>query len=112
MVKPSSFELRTELNTHHACIIVAGELDLSTAPRLEDEVQGALAHGAGEITIDLQRITFIDSSGLRLFIVLAERAAAEHWMLRLTSPAGRAAAIFDITGARANLPFVEEPRAP
>lgn len=106
MVKPSSFEVRTELDTQRARVIAAGELDLSTAPRLEQEVEGALARGAREVTIDLQRITFIDSSGLRLFIVLNERAGAEEWTLRMTSPAGRAAAIFEITGARANLPFV------
>ena len=58
--------------------------------------------------IDLSRLTFIDSSALRLFIVLNERSAEEGWTLALVRPTGQVRSVFEITGAEDNLPFVDD----
>jgi anti-sigma B factor antagonist len=43
----------------------SGELDLATSPRLEEAVEQA---GTSRITIDCSKVTFIDSSGVRLLL--------------------------------------------
>jgi anti-sigma B factor antagonist len=61
-------------------VALAGELDLSTVPRLE----GALlseAQGQGSVVVDLTRLTFIDSSGIRL-LIQAHQAADGRAPLR------------------------------
>ena len=49
-----------------------------------------LAEGVSQITIDLAGVGFVDSSGLRLFIVLDQRATSEGWTLALTRPTPQA----------------------
>jgi anti-sigma B factor antagonist len=92
-----------------ALLTLRGELDIATVPRLEQAVAAALAGGARELTIDLRPLSFLDSSGLRLIIVLAERAVAEGWTLALVRPPMPALTIFQITRAEENLPFIDEP---
>ena len=60
------------------------------------------------MVIDLSRLTFIDSSALRLFIVLNERSTQDGWTLGLIRPMGQVRTVFEITGAEENLPFIDD----
>jgi anti-sigma B factor antagonist len=53
---------------------VEGELDLGTAPKLSDHLEGAAAAGK-RVVLDLTACGFIDSSGLRA--LLSARSAAD-----------------------------------
>lgn len=112
MVKPSPFEIHTELEADTGRLTVVGELDMATAQQLEQQVRTLLNRPLHKLIIDLSGLSFIDSSGLRLLIVLRDRASAEGWMLGLIRPSGAALSIFALTGADENLPFMEEPRVP
>jgi anti-sigma B factor antagonist len=48
-------------------IRLAGELDMSTAAQL-DEVLGTAVEQGGAITIDLSELTFMDSTGIGVFL--------------------------------------------
>ncbi len=48
-------------------VSLVGELDLYTAPALEDRLQG-LAFTSRVVRLDLSKLDFIDSSGLRVLI--------------------------------------------
>ena len=48
-------------------IRLAGELDMSTAAQLDEVVGTAVEHG-GAITIDLSDLTFMDSTGIGVFL--------------------------------------------
>jgi anti-sigma B factor antagonist len=111
VIKPSPFEVRSELEADTGRLTVLGELDMATAPQLEDKVRAMLAGRVRELIIDLGKLRFIDSSGLRLLIILRDRAAAEGWTLGLLRPSGEVLSIFGLTGADENLPFVEDPRS-
>ena len=78
-------------------------------PRLDGAIEAALAGGARSLVVDLRSLGFLDSSGLRQFIVLADRAREEGFELLLVRPAEPVLAIFQITRAEENLPFVDEP---
>lgn len=91
-----------------ARLALSGELDLATVPRVERAVDATLAGGAGTLTVDLSALRFIDSSGLRLFVVLHQRAAVEGWTLSLIRPPERAMKVFTVSGLEENLPFAEK----
>ena len=108
----SALEIDSELKADAARLTPVGELDIATAPQLEQEVRSVLARSVREIVIDLSRLTFIDSSALRLFIVLNERSAEQGWTLSLVRPTEHVRRVFELTGAEENLPFMDEKGRP
>lgn len=70
------FSLSSERWGHEATVTVKGELDLATAPALDDELRGLFADGTCRLTVDLSEMTFIDSTGLAT-LVRALRATRE-----------------------------------
>lgn len=111
IVQPE-FEIHSELGQGTARLTLSGELDLATVPRLRAEAQTMLERSARHIIIDLSRLTFVDSSGLSLFVALNDRAARENWTLSLTRPSGKTFSVFSITGTDTHLPFVDEQGSP
>jgi anti-anti-sigma factor len=109
VIHASSFKIHSELDDGDARLKLVGELDMATVPRVEQAVGALLAQGARSLLIDLSDIAFVDSSGLRMFISLNDRAAVEGFRLSLIRPTDRSLAVFQITGAEQNLPFIEDP---
>lgn len=75
-----AFEISTETGTRDATLVVRarGELDSGSCAALEAECRRALADPeAGELSLDLTGVSFIDSAGMRT-IVLIEQAARER----------------------------------
>jgi anti-sigma B factor antagonist len=64
---------------HGRVFEVAGELDMATAPVLEDRV----ADVVGSIRLDLEALTFIDSAGIAAFIHLYRRCETDGCTLRI-----------------------------
>jgi anti-anti-sigma factor len=85
-----------------------GELDIATVPRVEEAAEAILRKGTRQLTVDLSRLDFVDSSGLRLFIVLQQRAGSEGWKLALVKPQPQALKVFRVSGVEQSLPFVED----
>lgn len=106
MIKPSLFEIESKWDGECVRIVTVGELDLATSPQLEQEMGAVLARGARRVTIDMTKLTFVDSSGLRVLIGLYERSTEDGWALALTPPSEQARAVFRISGAEEHLPFV------
>ncbi len=109
MVEPAPFKVQSQFEAGTGRLDVVGELDIATKPQLEEAANAAIARGVGDLTIDLTELSFMDSSGLSLLIILNERASNEGWTLRLLKPAGPALTILTLTGADKNLPFVADP---
>ncbi len=66
-----------------AVVTVAGELDMSTAPVLEAALESGVDRGAGHIVVDLDSVSFIDSTGIRAIVCAAVRLHAAGGSLRL-----------------------------
>ncbi len=109
MVRPTPFKVERTPGTDGKCsLAVTGELDIATTPTLQDEVNKALADGAHTLEINLANLSFIDSSGLRMFLQLNEYATAQGWQLLLTSPSEQFSAILRVTGSDKELPIAQE----
>jgi anti-sigma B factor antagonist len=101
-VARTPFEIDTDSSADTARLALSGELDLATVPRVERAVDATLARG------DLSGLSFVDSSGLRLFVALQQRAVTEGWELSLVRPQEQAMRVFRISGLEENLPFAEK----
>ncbi len=108
MATPAQLEIQSELVEDTVRMSVTGELDIATAPQLMEETQTLLAGTTRRLVIDLSKLTFIDSSGLNLLIALNKRAARDGWQLSLTRPSDKIFAVFSITRADENLPFIND----
>jgi anti-sigma B factor antagonist len=74
---PSPFEVADEQIGGIRVLSVSGELDLGTAPQLEQPLEAALAAGGSGILIDLSACEFIDSTGIALLVRAWQRLDGE-----------------------------------
>ena len=85
-------------------VSVAGDLDLTSAEELERVVREQLAHAP--VVLDLSRVTFIDSSGLRALDALARHSRDVGGGLRIDSSLPDSIVqILELTGLMGILPF-------
>jgi anti-sigma B factor antagonist len=83
---PEAFSVRTEQHGETAVVVPTGELDLATAPALEEALGRAFESGSARVVLDLRELEFIDSSGLRT--LLTARRKAEDAGARFSLVAG------------------------
>ncbi len=77
-------------------INVAGEIDMAGGPVLEAAI--LQCEGDGPLVIDLARVSFIDSSGLRSLLEAAKRARSRGSAIHLRRIGPEVARLLDITG--------------
>ena len=68
-MSPAPFDVQSEVLDGRICVFtVRGELDMNTAPELEQALEKALADEEASIMIDLSDCEFIDSTGIALIV--------------------------------------------
>src|SRR5687767_7382912 len=103
--KLGSLAVRSEREGEAHIIELIGELDLDGAPKLEDALRKAEAGDATSIVVDLGALDFIDSTGLRLLVMAAERSQDGRFSL-LRGPK-QVHRVFEITDLVERLPFAD-----
>jgi anti-sigma B factor antagonist len=101
-----SLALRSERHGDAYVIALVGELDLDGAPRLEEELLSAEATDVASIVVDLRELEFIDSTGLRLLVMAAERSQSDGRFTILRGPK-QVHRVFEITDLVSRLPFAD-----
>jgi anti-anti-sigma factor len=94
-----------------ALLRVSGEVDLLTAPRLADALDGALAGGALEVVVDLAEVEFIDVTGIRVLARGAGQASRAGGRLVLQSPSRQARRMLSLLYPEALDPDTLDPAA-
>jgi anti-sigma B factor antagonist len=80
---------------------VQGELDLATAPQLTDSLRTAASPAPARIVIDLERLKFCDSTGLRaLIMAVREIEGRGGEATLLVAPDGQLERLLDLLGMR------------
>ena len=77
---------------------VVGELDVHTAPRLRERLAALIAEGNHHLVVDLQRVDFLDSTGLGVLVGGLRRVHPHDGSLQLVCTQERILKIFRITG--------------
>jgi anti-anti-sigma factor len=80
------FEVRPARVDGVLILSVHGELDLATAPVLEEAVTAALAGSPPRLVLDLSPTTFLDSSGARQVARAARQAGREGSVVQVVCP--------------------------
>lgn len=92
-------------------LALKGELDISSAGRVEEQLGKVQDGGLELFVLDLRELEFMDSTGLRL-IVRADEAAREKGtrfvIVRGPEPVQR---VFEIVGLDSRLDMTDEPPA-
>ncbi len=83
-------------------VTVHGELDLATADRLWTELEPLLGPRA-VVVLDGSRITFLDSSGLRVLLQAGKRAGADGAAFRLVAPQPAVQRVLQLAGTEGHL---------
>lgn len=79
----------------HDVVVATGEIDLASASRLEI----ALEPFAGQpVVLDLRRVNFMDSAGLKVLLSERTRIEASGGDLRLVVGDGAVGRLLDLTG--------------
>ncbi len=92
-----------------ARIALSGELDISSASRMEDELSTLQAQSPKLLVLDLRELEFMDSTGLRLIVRADEAARAggtRFVIVRGPEPVQR---VFQIVGLDTRLEMTDAP---
>ncbi|MBB6122033.1 STAS domain-containing protein [Nocardiopsis algeriensis] len=81
-----------------AVITVGGEIDLYTAPRLRDELVGALEDEARRLVVDMSRTEFCDSTGISVLLSAMKRARDKGGDLEIAAPRPAVMRVLEVTG--------------
>jgi anti-sigma B factor antagonist/stage II sporulation protein AA (anti-sigma F factor antagonist) len=76
---------RVDIETVDGTLVVhvQGEIDLSNADEIRNQVSEAVPHDGPGVVLDLAQTTYLDSSGIRLLFDLAQRLQARRQQLAL-----------------------------
>jgi anti-sigma B factor antagonist len=89
--------MNVEASDSRVVVHLLGELDLSTAPLLQATLADVLGDQALEIVLDLADLSYIDSTGLSLFITTTKRAHAAGSKVILQDPQLSTQRLLEIT---------------
>jgi len=84
-----------------------GELDLDTAPVVARELQQLRDAGFDDLVLDLQGVTFADSTALRMMLVWNELSHADGFAFRLIRGPEAVQRLFDLTATEPYFDFAE-----
>jgi anti-sigma B factor antagonist len=79
-------------------IEVGGEIDVYTAPKLREAIVTAVEAGANHLIIDVEKVDFLDSTGLGVLVGALKRIRADGGSLDIVCTHERILKIFAITG--------------
>jgi anti-sigma B factor antagonist len=102
--------LQIEAHEHDglAHVVLTGELDLSTIDRVEQELSRVEGRGPAVVALDLSRLTFLDSSGLRVIVSADQRARRENRRFAVVRGPDTVQRVFSITRLDEQLELVDE----
>ena len=106
-----SFELTVDTDDGRVTFTPRGELDLATAPELEERVLEALREGGRQVVVDLRELSFMDSTGVRTIVAAHQTAEQSGCELRVVRPArdSPVSRVIEISGIDEALGLVDEP---
>jgi anti-sigma B factor antagonist len=85
---------------------LVGELDLDSVPFLENELRRMIAGRTGTLIVDLERLEFIDSTGLQSLFEIARAAEADGDALRFRRATGHVEQMLQLTDIKKQLRFL------
>jgi anti-anti-sigma factor len=83
-----------------ATVALAGELDVNSAPLVGEELGRLAEDDVSSVIVDVSRLTFVDSTGLRVILAGRERLQTIGATLVLDGASGVVERVLEMTGLR------------
>ena len=88
--------INKEQNGSQLTVSIEGRLDTTTAPELEQELKDSLG-GVTELTIDLGKLDYSSSAGLRV-LLWAQKTMNQQGSMKVTNVQEVVSEVFEVTG--------------
>jgi anti-anti-sigma factor len=102
------FEIKREESRGVVIVSPAGELDIATADRLDQELRRVEELKPRLLVLDLRSLTFMDSSGVRTILLADTRSRQNGARLTIVRGPEEVDRVFRITGIAEHLQIVDE----
>lgn len=95
---PSPFSIATEADDGFAIISLEGAVDAHTAPKFEEAVQAVIDEEQYKIIVDCERLTYISSAGLGVFMGFVEEVRELDGDIKICGLSEKVKQPFEILG--------------
>lgn len=100
-------EINTTKTNDWTVVAVSGRLDTTSAAEFDSKLQEVMAAGDNRLILDLSRLEYVSSAGLRSVIAAAKAAASRGGRLSCCGLSGVVKKVFDVSGFTTLLPVFE-----
>jgi anti-anti-sigma factor len=94
----------SELSAGVYRVALSGEMDIATSPELVSRLAGVRGTGPYWVLVDLSRLSFIDSSGIKALVSSAKTVEANGGALVIVAPPPQLEKVFDIVQLSSVIP--------
>jgi anti-sigma B factor antagonist len=106
MAVQDHLRVETHRGADRVVLNLYGELDLASAPFLEEQIENAANGTSVPMVLDLQELQFIDSTGLRIILAAHERSKERGQEFALTHGSQQVQRLLSITGVGEHLRLI------
>ena len=104
-------EIETQDRDGLVHVALRGELDLSTVSKVQEELKRVEQSSPPTVVLDLSKLTFLDSTGLRCLVTADERAREQGRRVVLVRGPSSVQRVFTITRLEDRLEMVDDASA-
>jgi anti-anti-sigma factor len=93
-----SLEVQThQVDSGVTVVAPTGRLDVAGAPALKDAISEAVKNGTPRVVLDMEGISFVDSTGLGSVIAALKQIRSSQGDLRLAAPNQQVRVVLELT---------------
>jgi anti-sigma B factor antagonist len=82
----------------HVKVVVSGEIDMLSTPQLDDVLSTAITNGAARVEVDLGKVEFLASTGLRSLVAAKQLADDRGVAFAIVSASEVARRVLELSG--------------
>ena len=108
----TSFELKRGVSGDRHTIVLIGEVDMLAVPALQEAVRELCDERVPDIVLDLRRVTFMDSTGLKATVAAHQLCKRRGCAFSVIPGPTQIQTLFELTGLAESVPFQNEGERP
>jgi len=101
----ADLDIESRQSADGAAVVVRGEVDMATAAKLRDVLNGLVDDGYTRIVLDCRGLAFLDSSGIGVLIAVRKRLGPQG-TLTLEAPPAHVRKVLELTGVSEHVVIV------
>lgn len=97
-LRSTEFTVEQSVDAGGVLLTLSGELDLSSAPELEQAISESKPQAGRRLLLDLSGLGFMDSTGVSVLIAAKRDADANGWLISVRHPNGQVRRLLELVG--------------